>query len=371
MSLSYWEKQHWFTNVDFTIVGSGIVGLQTALHLSKQFPKSNILVLERSPLPEGASTKNAGFACFGSVTELLSDLETHSEQEVVELVQKRWEGLHLLKSTVGSDALQLESLGGYELFLETEEAVYKEALTKIDFLNELLYPVFKKPVFSITENRFGFQKCQSQLIYNALEGQLDPGLMMQALLAKARQQGIRVLNGITVEGFTETSQEVEVRTNVVSFVTQKLYITTNGFAQQLLPLDVQPARAQVLITEPIADLKVRGTFHMDSGYYYFRNVGNRVLLGGGRNLDFSGETTTQLETTERIQQQLEHYLKTVILPEHEVIIAHRWSGIMGVGTQKKPIVKALTNRVYCGVRMGGMGVALGSLVGKELAALTT
>ena len=42
---------------------------------------------------------------------------------------------------------------------------------------------------------------------------------------------------------------------------------------------------------------------------------------------------------------------------------------MGMGKQKKPIVKQLGKNVYCGVRMGGMGIAIGSLVGKELANL--
>jgi glycine/D-amino acid oxidase-like deaminating enzyme len=48
---------------------------------------------------------------------------------------------------------------------------------------------------------------------------------------------------------------------------------------------LKPARAQVLITKPIDSLKIKGTFHMDRGYYYFRNIDNRVLIGGGRNLD--------------------------------------------------------------------------------------
>ncbi|MFN4199378.1 MAG: NAD(P)/FAD-dependent oxidoreductase, partial [Flavobacterium sp.] len=189
MTLSYWEQQHWFTNVDFTIVGSGIVGLQTALHLREQYPDARILVLERSPIPEGASTKNAGFACFGSVTELLSDLQTHSEHEVVELVQKRWEGLQVLKSTVGSEAIQFEPLGGYEFFLEEEHEIYQTALSKLEYLNELLYPLFRQNVFSIVENQFGFQRVQNRLLFNALEGQIDPGLMMQALLRKAHQKG--------------------------------------------------------------------------------------------------------------------------------------------------------------------------------------
>ena len=42
---------------------------------------------------------------------------------------------------------------------------------------------------------------------------------------------------------------------------------------------------------------------------------------------------------------------------------------MGVGTKKKPIVAKVQDNVYCGIRMGGMGVAIGSLIGDELAHL--
>ncbi|MEC8885233.1 MAG: FAD-dependent oxidoreductase, partial [Bacteroidota bacterium] len=84
-NLSYWEYKSWLTDVDFTIVGSGITGLSCALQLRKRFPISKILILERGSLPQGASTKNAGFACFGSVSELLSDLDRHSEDEVLKL----------------------------------------------------------------------------------------------------------------------------------------------------------------------------------------------------------------------------------------------------------------------------------------------
>jgi glycine/D-amino acid oxidase-like deaminating enzyme len=108
---------------------------------------------------------------------------------------------------------------------------------------------------------------------------------------------------------------------------------------------------------------------LDKGYYYFRNINNRILFGGGRNLDFEGETTTDLSQTEKIQNKLEELLKEVILPNHEFKIAHRWSGIMGIGSSKNPIVSQLSENVYCGVRLGGMGVAIGSLIGKELAEL--
>ncbi|MFD2725742.1 NAD(P)/FAD-dependent oxidoreductase [Hyunsoonleella rubra] len=369
MHLSYWEIKSWFSNVDFCIVGSGIVGLNCALVLQQRYPKSKILILEKGMLPQGASTKNAGFACFGSLSEILEDLKTHSEQEVVQIAKKRVDGLQLLRHTLGDKALGYQQNGGYELFLDTHADLFENCLAQIDSANKMLLPVFKDEVFSVAENKFGFENVGSQYIYNAFEAQIDTGKMMEALLYKVQSKGVKILNNAEVRAFSEVNDTVKLYIDDFEFACGKLLIATNGFASQLLDESVNPARAQVLITKPIQDLEIKGTFHLDKGYYYFRNIDNRILFGGGRNLDFKGESTTEFGQTNLIQEQLEHLLKTMILPKTNFEIEHRWSGIMGIGSQKKPIVKQISNHVYCGVRLGGMGVAIGSLVGKELAEL--
>jgi glycine/D-amino acid oxidase-like deaminating enzyme len=369
MHLSYWELKNWFTNIDFAVVGSGIVGLHCALRLREKYPKAKIVVLEKGVLPQGASTKNAGFACFGSISEILDDLNEHTEQEVFGLIERRWHGLKLLRSRLGDTVLDLKTFGGYELFLKKNQTIYQDCLEKLPIVNELLKPLFKNDVFSKKENAFGFQKIEKQLIFNPFEAQLDPGNMMQALLKMAVQNDILILNQQTVTSYIEKKKGVEVVLGDFSFLTKKLFFATNGFATDVTNGEVKPARAQVLITKPIPNLAIKGTFHLDKGYYYFRNVDNRILLGGGRNLDFEGETTTELAQTALIQNQLEKLLHEVILPNHVIEIEHRWSGIMGVGNSKNPIVKQLSDHAFCGVRMGGMGVAIGSLVGTELADL--
>lgn len=369
MNLSYWELKNWFTNVDYTIVGSGIVGLHTALRLREKFPESKILILEKGMLPEGASTKNAGFACFGSLSEIIDDLKSHTEEEVVQLVQKRWQGLQLLRKNLSDEALDFKPFGGYELFLKNDESTYTECLQKLPFINEILKSIFKTDVFEKNIDRFGFNNIQEYTIFNPFEAQIDTGNMMQALLKKAQSNGVLILNNQTVSNFHDNANEVEVSVNDYSFTTKKLLFATNGFAGELTNNAVKPARAQVLITEPIPNLDIKGTFHLDKGYYYFRNINDRILFGGGRNLDFEGENTSQFGQTEIIQNKLEEILKTVILPNTDFKIAHRWSGIMGIGSSKNPIVESLSENVYCGVRLGGMGVAIGSLVGQELADL--
>ncbi|PZX95097.1 FAD-dependent oxidoreductase [Flavobacterium aquariorum] len=369
MQLSYWEIKNWFTNVDFTIVGSGIVGLHTGLRLREKYPESKILILEKGMLPQGASTKNAGFACFGSISEIIEDLKTHTEEDVIQLIQKRWNGLQLLRKRLGDNTIDFKPYGGYELFLKDDENSFFECSNKLTFINEILRPLFKANVFAKEVDRFGFGDINEYLIFNPFEAQIDTGNMMQALLKQAIEQDILILNQQTVTSFTDNENGVEVALDDFSFTTKKLLFATNGFANELTKGGVKPARAQVLITEPIPNLDIKGTFHLDRGYYYFRNIGDRILLGGGRNLDFETETTTEFGQTEIVQKKLEDLLKKVILPDQDVQIEHRWSGIMGIGNSKNPIVSQLSENVYCGVRLGGMGVAIGSLIGTELADL--
>ena len=366
MNLSYWEQKEWLQNIDFTIVGSGIVGLSTAVFLKKRFPKSKILVLEKGILPQGASTKNAGFACFGSLSEILEDLKSHSVDEVLSLLKSRVDGLQLLRQILGDEALDYKSYGAYELFLQKNQKLFNTCVERVHDINAMLSPVFKGDIFSVVSNKFHFEGIQSQYIFNQFEAQIDTGKMMHALIQKTQNLGITIMNSTTVDSFSENLNSVQVKTNHFEFNSSKLIITTNGFTNQLIPQNLKPARAQVLITKPIQDLNIKGTFHMDCGYYYFRNIDNRILFGGGRNLDFANETTTEMKTTSKIQTQLEHLLRSVILPNKNVEIDHRWTGIMGVGPQKSPIIKPYSNHVLLGVRMGGMGVALGASVGKKI-----
>ncbi|RKR10630.1 glycine/D-amino acid oxidase-like deaminating enzyme [Flavobacterium sp. 90] len=369
MELSYWELKNWFTNVDFTIVGSGIVGLHAALRLRERFPTAKILVLEKGMLPQGASTKNAGFACFGSLSEIMDDLKTHSEEDVINLIEKRWKGLQLLRKRLGDSAIDFKPHGGYELFLKEDELGFSECISKLPFINEILKPLFKADVFTKETDRFGFGDIQDYLVFNPFEAQIDTGNMMQEVLRQAVSDNILILNQQTVTAYSDLGNQVEIVFNDFSFKSKKMLFATNGFANTLTKGAVQPARAQVLITEPIPGLDIKGTFHLDRGYYYFRNINDRILLGGGRNLDFETENTSEFGQTKIVQNKLEDLLKNVILPNQDFQIAHRWSGIMGVGNSKSPVVTQLSENVFCGVRLGGMGVAIGSLVGTELADL--
>lgn len=373
MNLSYWENESFFKNIDLTIIGSGIVGLNAAISYKKKFPLKKVLILERGILPSGASSKNAGFACFGSPSEIIEDLTKQSEEETFRLVEKRWLGLKKLRNLIGDNNIEYENNGSFELF--TNDELFNNCVNKIHYLNQQLFSITgEKEVYSVADNKindFGFKKV-NHLINNRLEGQINTGEMIKNLILLAQSSGVVILNNIGVSKLEDNEQMVRIETLAQkSFNSRKVIVATNGFAKQLFPdLEVNPARAQVLVTSEIEKLKFKGTFHYDKGYYYFRNIGKRVLIGGGRNLDFKGEETFTLGLTDQIQLSIEQLLQNNIIPGVDYTVDYKWSGIMGVGKNKTTIVKNISENIICAVRLGGMGVAIGSLIGEEAAVLS-
>ena len=362
--LSYWEQES-FTKYDIAIIGAGITGLSTAIELKEKEPKLNIVVLERGLIPTGASTKNAGFACVGSLTEILDDLAEMSVSEVVELVKFRKEGLELLRNRLGDQNIGYKEDGSYELCFDDRN--YDKDIEKV---NGYLFPVFEKNVFKISDKKFGFNTAVKTIIESSAEGQIHTGMMMKNLLMTAGKLGVEIKTGFQVESIKAVSQHVKITSELLTITVRQVCVCSNAFAKSLLPsIKMKPGRGQVLITNPIKDLPFKGSFHFMEGYYYFRTINDRVLFGGGRQIDFDTETSTEFELNHKILSDLELKLREIILPNTSFKVDRQWTGIMVFGENKKPIIKEVTENVFAAVRFGGMGVAIGSKAAEMIAEL--
>lgn len=373
---SYWEHQSFFGPADVAIIGAGLVGLTAALYLKERRPTWRVVVLERGALPAGASTRNAGFACFGSISELI---EQEQRGDLQAVVAARWEGLARLRELVGDANLDYRPEGGYELFRTgPDDALAAECCSRLGHYNDLLAPVTGRPdTFrdaSTEAGQLGFGGVKV-LLKNECEGSLDTGRMMRTLLARAWAADVPVLTNCAVETLDAAAGAAgTVRLGLANgavLEASQVLLATNAFAQELAPgLAVTPGRGQVLVTEPLPSLALPGTFHYDRGYAYFRQLrDHRILLGGGRNLDFAAEATTAPGLTAPVQHYLETLLHEVITPGQRPRIDYRWSGVMGFGPTLAPLVEWLRPGVLAAVRCNGMGVALGAGLGQRAAML--
>lgn len=364
--ISVWELETFYRKRDIAIVGAGFTGLWMAISIKEKYPEKSVVVIERNSVPMGASTRNAGFACFGSLTEIIADAEKMGWKKTLDLVKMRFDGLQKIQSYFKNSQIDFKLNGGFEILNDDQP------LQKINEVNEKLKSITGiEKTFFLNQKKikeFGLGKSE-YLIENSCEGSLHSGKLLQKLLEKCHAVKIEFLFGTEVENIVENPDEIEILlSGAISVKSDQLIHCTNAFASKFLDKEeIIPARGQIILTEPIKDLRLKGTFHYDEGFYYFRNLGNRILLGGGRNQDFKTEETTAFETTEFLQNHLENFLKEVILPDQDFEISLRWSGIMAMGSEKTPIVKQISDRQFCAVRLSGMGVALAPKIGEIVA----
>ena len=368
MNFSFWEKSYAASAADITIVGSGIVGVSTAISIKSMRPDLKVKVIDRAPVSYGASTKNAGFACFGSVSELLDDIKAIGEDACAEIVNMRWQGLQLLRRRVSDDRMKYKSCGGIEVFSGDGASLAYSCFDRMSYCNNFIkhttgladcYAVIKNSSYS------GFHH---EMIFNQYEGSLHPVLMMHHLINMAKGLEVQFVNGVSVLDIDFENKQLHCEGDL-AIPYNKLCVCTNGFTKNLFKdIEVVPARNQVVMTRPIQDLKLEGCYHFDRGYFYFRNFENRILLGGARNVDFQNEFTDEPGITEPVQHALKMFLDK-IHPGASQMIEHRWSGTLGVGFSKVPICRWQDDHIIIGVRLGGMGVAIGSWLGEKLAGM--
>lgn len=371
-TFSYWEKQY-LAHTHWLVVGAGLVGLQSAIALKEQFPNKRILVIDEKALGNAASFRNAGFACFGSAGELMDEMRRTSADEALKLYERRYLGIQKLVNKFGKDAIGFEATGGYEVFTEAEAEKFNEISDLLLGLNQQLQSIHGNAnTFQIKEIGSMGMRALPTAVYAEEEGPIQTHLLYKVVRERAASVGVEILEGYTVATMEDKVGGVSVwLSDALEIQCDFVLVATNGFSKRLMPeLEVSPARGQVFITEPLPFQPLNGIYHADDGYIYFRSLGDRILIGGGRNQAFSAEETMHMHNTELIRHYIQQYVSEVILPhrpkENPVKFEYEWAGIMGMHENRNPIIQFHSSRIMLAIRMGGMGVALSSWVAEEV-----
>lgn len=366
MNYSFWEKYFLESPADVTIIGAGIVGLSTAISLKQKNPGLTVKVIEKGLWNYAASTKNAGFSCFGSVSELLDDIDHLGEDTCLDIVKMRWKGLNILLNRLNHADIEYSNSGGMEYFSKANNFETDRCFEAIHDLNGMLADNLGISKAFQPINNEDLNSFNPQAIFNPYEGTINPVKMMNQLNKIVIGLGVDIISGLEVVNIDVENHTLSTQTGLNIYY-KKLIICTNGFTQRIWPeLRVLPARNQVLMTEPLKNNPVKYASHFNKGYVYFRSYHDRILIGGGRHLDIAGETTEQFGLTDEIKEYILSILEG-IYPGASAKIDTWWSGILGVGPSKYPIVEWMDDDVLAGVRLGGMGVAIGSYLGELLA----
>lgn len=374
--MSHLQPSIWITDTyrkqyDVIIAGGGFLGLWTAYEVIKQYPGLTIAIFEAGNPPLGASLRNAGFACFGSPTELIADLQKN-EEKAWQLVSQRFNGIEKIKQLIGTAAIHFENCKGYEcLQVNAQEVPYFEQ--QLHRLNKGLQSITGAKACLSLQNSL-LQQWQmhglNMLVENAFEGCLHSGLLHRQLKQMVLKAGVEYHYGTEVLNYI-SGATIQLDTTTGEYSCNKLLFTTNAWLGKWFPqLNITPARGQIIVSPPVNNLTIKGSFHFNEGYVYFRHLpDNRILIGGFRNLAFEEEATLEIAPNNYLQQQLHQFLTThfnnVNWPPLTQFTS--WSGIMAMTPDKQPVLTKVSENIYAAMCCNGMGVALAPVFAEQVA----
>ena len=373
-NFSHWETNRELFKGDILIIGGGLVGQSIGIAIQKQKKELKqkplkICIVDKLPMGQsGASTRNAGFSCFGSPTEILDDLSREEENQTVNRISNRISGLSIWKDWIPSNIMEWNDCGGYEVFEREEEMNFQEVLDKLPYLNKIGKAASGNPMIYSK-----YQRISSKLPYSIrIEGEasLNPGKAHNSLYGLNKELGNQIVNGVSIPNRNYWHKNLEgwtIPTGNGIFKAKRVVIATNAWTPKILDsdLDITPGRGQILIIKSVKPISYKGVFHAKKGYLYFRNSNNSLIIGGGRNLFQTNETSLEITTTKEVQDYLELYARDVLLPNQDFSIQNRWAGIMAFSKRgnKDPLLYWYEPDLLIASRMCGMGVALAPIIG--------
>lgn len=366
-SLSVWEKQTWFQGADIVIAGAGVLGLWTAIEIKRRKPQWRVVVAEANAVPLGASTRNAGFACFGSPGELWHDIQLLGEEKAMQIVLQRWLGIRKIASHFKQSDIGLQWCGGYECLWPHNA---NEVMPHIPALNGLLARLtHEKKVYQLEANAaqtFGLRGFEA-VIANRTEGVLHSGKYVSALAHLAAQHGVDILYGARIDEVDYSNGGHTVVTTRGQLQADKLVWTTNAYLSQKFPqAGIKPGRGQMLLISPATPIVWKGAFHAHEGYYYWRDLDGMLLIGGGRHTELAEEETLDITTTASITAHLQDFAAKHLLAEPFTVV-QQWAGLMAFTPDKYPMLQHQGHGEWIATCCNGMGVAISPVFAETVA----
>lgn len=341
---------------DVVIAGAGFCGSWLAYFLKRKHPSLQITILERDSFNLGASARNAGFLSCGNISEWLEDLRQLGWEETERTFSARIEGIRTILAELGTQ-ISREECGSVDFDEITDEKM--ELARKLNSV---------APFFELQGVALGREVRPA--FVNTFDSAVNPAEILLALHGRLREAGVRFCWGKTV-----TKME---RGEALLFSGERLeygygFLCVNAFARGLYPqTDVRPARGQIIVTSPCGTETRRCLGFLKSGYDYFRFIGDRVLVGGGRLNFKEAENTDSLETTADLKRYLVSLAEQVI-GHRDFRVDYHWAGIMGLRAGRHASISDLQKPTAIDERTeevsscGGWGVTLTPFVTRHRA----
>ena len=322
---------HGDVTADVAVVGAGMGGIATALHLAARGLRP--VVLEARTVASGASGRNGGFLIAGPApfhNDARRQFGPELARRIYAATLDAQQQVYALADELGADGV-VRRVGALRLAQDAEEAEHVRelhaALRDDGFPGELvaedaLPAVLRRP------GRVG--------LYTPHDAGTQPARLVRALARGAEARGARIYEGSAVRGPLDGAGTLETTGGRVR--AGAVVVACDGALSALVPRYAgahRQRRLHMVATAPTGPIGVDSLVYARWGYEYHQQLPDgRIALGGYSDLDGPDSYVEREEASARVHERLVQHL-------HEELgvdapITHRWVGLVGFTGDQRP-----------------------------------
>ena len=352
---------------DVCVVGAGLAGCSTALHLRER--GFSVVLLEEHRVGWGASGRSGGQALFGLApgqAKLERLLGAGPSRALWDLSV---EALSLLRELIARFAIDCDYASGYlltgvkarhERELKAEVA---ELIDRYHYPSVRYVPREELRTLVATDRYIG-------ALYDSNSGHLHPLNYTLGLAAATESLGVRIFEGSRARDFAAAGSQVRVRTTAGEVRARSLVLCGNvylGDTAPALAATIMGVATYIVATAPLGEERARqliaqnfAVCDMNWVLDYFRRSADHRLLFGGR-VNYSGLRSFDAPAATRAR------MLRVFPQLADVPIEYAWGGEVDITRNRAPHFGRLAPNVYFLQGFSGHGIALTGLAGKLVA----
>jgi glycine/D-amino acid oxidase-like deaminating enzyme len=363
---------------DVAIIGGGITGLSTALHLARDH-HIQACVLEAGAPAWGASGRNGGFCCIGS-TRLSNHalLTTFGRDETYRYFQEQRNGTRLVREIADAEGFEIDPQGDGEILSAHTPSRWAELEKEHAFLTDIAeYPCQLWSKKDMAESAFSSPEAHGALHIRVGFG-LNPLKYSLGLAKAAHNRGATIYAHSPVITWEKQGNWHLLRTPTGTLRAKTVVIATNGYTHDRLHPSLcdrlLPVLSNIITTRPLtqAELDAQGwhtetpAFDTRNLLFYYRLLKDRRFLFGSR-----GGTVGDAAERDRHRRWMIRRFQHMFPQWRDVDITHFWNGLACFSTTLTPHVGQLSDdpSVFYGMAYHGNGVATGTWSGQRVARL--
>jgi len=354
------------TTADVCVVGGGIAGCSTALHLAERGFK--VVLLEGKRIAWGASGRSGGQAIVGFASGQDKLVAQAGREAARRMFDVSVEALDLLKERVARHAIDCDLHWGQMHAAikprhETELQAWRDELIA-DYGYTSLRWLGRDEVRSLlaTDRYTGG-------LHDTRSGHLHPLNYTLGLAAAAEAAGVRIFEGSAVTRF-DPGDPVVVHTAAGRVRAKHVALCCNAYVDELSPklrARIMPVGTYIVATERLGQARVQALMRENLAVTdvnwvldYFRRSADHRLLFGGR-VSYSGLDPLGTERATRAR------MLRVFPQLADVKLEYAWGGYVDITMSRAPDFGRLAPNVYYLQGFSGHGIALTGMAGQLVA----